>query len=212
MALTDPDWYKLVLYFYIELLWLKLTLIDWRWFWYWKTFIFIDWFRFAQNITTLQLVALACILWHWLAFTYWYREPATHQNARPFGWSTAERQCLDCLDIRPCNCKQTPSFWSPIQRLNHSFLFALPRAWVPPPKTTKFICCSPRLLCRDLKLRNLIIELQSCYNLTQVLKFMSNKVLAPKMIFQFSKTVKFAGNFAHTHTHTHTHKIMNNVC
>ena len=42
------------------------------------------------------------------------REPETHQNARPFGSSMADRQRFGCPDTWPCNCKQKPSFRFPI--------------------------------------------------------------------------------------------------
>ena len=44
-----------------------------------------------------------------------YREPESHQNARPFGSSMAERQCFGCLDTWPCNCKQIPSLRFPMK-------------------------------------------------------------------------------------------------
>ena len=43
-----------------------------------------------------------------------YRETKTHQNARRFGSSMAERQRFGCLDNWPYNCKQIPSLRFPI--------------------------------------------------------------------------------------------------
>ena len=47
-----------------------------------------------------------------------YRETKTHQNARRFGSSMAERQRFGCLDNWPYNCKQIPSLRFPIDRFH----------------------------------------------------------------------------------------------
>ena len=44
-----------------------------------------------------------------------YREPETQQNARPFGWSMAERQSFGCLGTWHCSRKQKRRLCSPLQ-------------------------------------------------------------------------------------------------